>query len=671
MKTHNKYLRAIRQSYSTLFVAAALCSIDMSAQSQMIVNPPVISSQAEIYPNDNPEAGAPYGYRASLGKKLHGTFFKEIPVQMNREIHIEASGNSQTFYFYVFNTNAPELYCATFKCEANTDFDEYVTVPSQGTYMVIAIKMPGLPRSFFYNNEDYITANITVNEVNSPLVKVGSLFMYHPQDTSCIYNSFTCNAKGGADPMILVIEGQGDNSKVVAYNDNSNSSSVFNWGVNAFVSKQYINPTTGIVVVDRNGNVVPDELEETNGSSDIYIGCKNVDMETSYGFGLGFEDAIESAPATDDYDAFMWALGRWNGEKMLVSSKFATLGYSSAKAFLDSVLYQAYGVVPSGLVNVPVIGSTYFEVWGDYVNGKLTPNHIAVKKTIDGVPHGYDYESKLGPNKRIFHTADMIGEGVYGTVKWHYVLPISIPPYRKDSLELCVVDNIDEVLDAIELAGTALPSTVKINFAKYYDKAKAAHIQSVYNDYEHLNTNRDYLNLRRVCALNPKAIYLAYKKLTEGDYFAIKLIEDMQSAQNTSLMNSIATYNQAHAYSNTGKRIIYSAFANATRFVNMIVSQSIGDNSYLETVSDRYSDDESAFRISQNNGSLNVGFDIERDSYVSITVSSLDGSFHRQVLPRTELEQGSHCYSVDLPSGNYTVSYNLNGNAFYKKINLK
>ncbi|MBR5533028.1 MAG: hypothetical protein IKU59_06965 [Bacteroidales bacterium] len=323
------------------------------------------------------------------------------------------------------------------------------------------------------------------------------------------YNIFTTNTWVGSESMnqeadpILWLKKYRDNGPpiIVAYNDNNNTLSDFYWGKNAriryYVSggQYYFPPRHTIFFSSAN----PGTFSNVEWC-DVYHSKLRGESETSWNIAgfpmLKHEDAIVSAIRNSNierYNCISWSAGityenLWpsnsvgNNNILWFDSLYNNQPvHSRTETFQRPSSMQRYTRSGNDSVNAVVA------LWGIIEpNGDTTFTHASIRNNIyDGIPHGYDWESKLGLGVRLFHPCHALRGNDslpgYGQIVAYY-RPIdenSTYSFRTIQEQVAEEDIIVETdlltdtdLEIINNITINIPSIQKSNFETLYNNWK-------------------------------------------------------------------------------------------------------------------------------------------------------------------------------------------------------
>lgn len=670
MKTHNKYLKAIRQSYSTLFAfVAAACSMSVNAQ---YVNP--IDMPYDVYPDVSNDTIAPYSYRGKINYEMPYTYHENIYMGSSgtMAINITTRSNgitpSPTFYnykvyAYIFNTDNPASYSMTLVSRyASGQIFSALNVPA-GNYTIVVTT----------DNKNSIMRNITINGQTRTSCIINNCFIPCSLEADIPYHTFTCNTVNSShmNPMILMLD-TGIEGKVIASNDDGGQTGSINWHSNSYIYKSFDTPVNGLIAFNRVSSHALPVMCTPIPQTDLYIGCRDISEETSSAISLFTGTAMLSSDIDNEqYDSFAWAAGMWdcvlNPSSVLFGNKFTE---DDRIEYLDSI-YSAAGFTRTGATDEDCCIKVYGKV---NKKGVMSFKHAMIRKNNKEFAHGYGWESKLGLGNRIFHTEGSL-QAAHGDVIYRYknkrnwIFNDSCLNFQERFERENVPFNSNETDMIDEIIGDELTASEVAVFNTIYSNAKQ------YMS-EHALTNEDrfdnpfYLQLISKCASKEECIFIAYKHLTEGDQFAVNLIEDISLVSYSEFLTAMRLYNNSHMTAPNGKTILRTPFSNASRLVKMILEEDYM-NSSPAVAKASYSSEEDAFSLSVSGHDIELSLDLQRNSKVSVYLTALDRQQVSYPVRNISLQQGKQSVSITAPiAGMYLVTCNINGCIYTKKIKI-
>ena len=597
---------------------------------------------------------------------------------------------------YLFYKSDPSVYSKRF-----STINHYViwqdTLPIAGEYCLILE-----PKNT--NEEGY--ASIRINNSNfyrncyimqDRPIKIEKILPGQNMITNIanvFYNMFTTNnwsrnpdATHTPDPALWlkqrIITGVDTSDIIVAYSDNNTVRSGFDWGNNARI-RILLNPDN--------------EYYLTLTSALPYIQSSNPDICDVYHSkliqdptrmpNLIPEDAINSRGGIildPDYNCYAWSAG---SNSKQISPSFPN---EDNILWFDS-LYNNVRVHSKGgyfqrdrnLVRCTRDGAdstnAIIAIWGDIrPDGSYYIRHAAIKNNqYDGVPRGYDWESKDFMFSQFFHPRDAISGADsingYGQILEYYrpivddfTMTSSQRVYNRQIEEEIIYESVsitEEDLTIINNIISSIPLTQENKFDLLYDKwKKYSSQQRGLSSIWDLKKSYLYQDLLATMQEIENGEYIAYKKFAEGDIFSMLLIEDYAKS------NKVAKEEWDNIfYNESPQQVKRTQQSEVNIFIKNIIAiqnnESINNNDISLNKSD-------AFRVFISNNNLNIIVNIEEVSTYRIEVIDLSNNYIQTVVPEIRVQAGEYEHIVNVPSGNYIVAYYLNGNLYSKKLTIK
>jgi len=491
-----------------------------------------------------------------------------------------------------------------------------------------------------------------------------------PYERYCIFT-----AKSTNDVEMFLIN---SNNEVIAHNNDYTGVSDYDWGTEARVDLLGGDSLKAVVLipyrpyVEYEDYLYDDEytLPDSNpdGITDIYLGCKFFSMNNmSYYFpNLKSNDALISAGTAIDYNCHRWTA---YPTTYLFRQPYLTGNHTSTS--IAYYLCNYHGFTEYGATE----DNSDVDIWEHL--GYAT--HTSVRSYGGGAggnSYGYDWESKLGNNKRIMHPRyalvnnDVNNYGAYGHVVKYL---IKDPNYIASEL---VFENVefteDEHLQIASLAQMASQeereylSTMmgKIENSIFEKCISNLGLLSIYD--------KDYKELANTCSKSPTMQGLLLEKLSEGKSLAGLLFIDATRADNEDIIEKVTNYETLKTTTQNGEEIIRMDISEAILYAKEILAKLNGTErkSMEEGVS--YSNEGSTISISVNGKTAQVSFDLNKESDVSLSVENVTGRSWMDVLDGKKLKTGIHRYSVHVDtSGIYAISLMINGRVYTKKFSVK
>lgn len=291
----------------------------------------------------------------------------------------------------------------------NTDYSRIsITVPATGDYELLVHSFDcSAGRCNIYKDGVLLAENALLG---------GSKLTADPFFTG-VRNFFTANSSD-ADTILYVMD---TSHRVIAYNDDfiyaPDAVGDHNWGTDSRVHANI--PVSPWYVF------VANKTAGTTGTTDIYVGCKDDSEIYPSHQDLDAIDSIESAACSSGYNCIAWSGGitfgfiqpfRENDQSNSLSPWYDYDPDTAFDRFYGNEPLRYYGATT--YENTLAASESVIDL---YCHSTLGYSHAAVKKPGNGMPHGYDWESKTGVGSpRIFHPRYALEGQDYGSVSRYY-----------------------------------------------------------------------------------------------------------------------------------------------------------------------------------------------------------------------------------------------------------
>lgn len=619
----------------------------------------------ECFPNEGDSISPPFYYTAELNKNVFYTF---------RRLEYYIQGQTINFQTDVLNGVQHVLNIFSKDCPADYSW----STASTGEHASLSVTIPHA--GFYYvmvrtdDNDSWGTCNLTINNdrifENIPVCCSKTEIALPPSWG----NTYSCFAKSkNGDPVIMLM----DNGSVVNYNDNypyDASLSDYDWGKNARIdgelsSGQWIFVTTRSLARDL--------------KFDIYTGCeKMVTFANSNLYNafpnLKVDDSLRSSAETynREYNCISWAVGEWLVGYWLGGYASVTTSEIKYKDVIDSI-FSAYGYG-----QVESATSADIDLWGkeDASTGQMKCTHASIKSKSHLYAAGYDWESKIGADVRMFHPRYALNDGTYGNIFAHYASPYYnsyfhpgdttyLPPiFMNFTLNQNEYNKIENGISLTKGSQQSL-------FADLYEECQrngAIKVSISIDTYEEVYP---YSKLLSLCKENPELCYLLYQKICKREILAIKLLKDMIVDNDKQLVKDVAEQIEKTRLSlaNPKQKIWCPLQAEAMLWVKTLLTLKRDVKSIAQMTGKSLSLSNDAIINADVNGrALTIRFDLPTDANVSVLVGNLDGSIIKNIINQRRMTAGSQQASMILPRpGIYTIGVVINGSTYKKKINVK
>lgn len=573
------------------------------------------------------------------------------------------------------------------------------TAPYDGNYRILVRKNSASTDGTCHL---YLTGMLNgyyVNELTVGMyVAVSGTEIECPETVSQWMSWFTADLTGDSHLLLL---NKSSPERIIAENDDWTRTSDFDWGNTSRIWGNFQTVISSVVVVSGSSY-------STTGNCDLYMNCKNSNIADKLISGtddplfpnLKAIDAIQSAPATFDYNCIAWS-GGITSEKVdptLYSSDYCNLVYTGLPAPNDSIC-EEFSSFDNYYTSERYVGATVYiisdstesivDLWynpNNNFNEKIT--HASVRKPGNNHPHGYDWESKPGSYQRSFHPRHSLENNVvfgYGFVGTYYVPDLS----NKKSLMmldesiargLSIIENV--VLNPKELGviNQILNNNSSIQFdilkEKYelwketWNKPEIA----VHSRLSRYASSQEYYNFLNQCEIVGKDSWLfLFKKFYEGDTYTVVPIEELVIKKNMGILDAIKEENNLKKYNESGARIVRTFSTNTMKFIKKFLENEFNTTSFSE---DFHYSNENIFSVFPNPTTdyCQISFEINEFAEVSAYLIDLKGNVVSEFFSRKEHTRGKYNYPQylpNLPEGPYLVKLKVNNTDNVKLLIIK
>jgi len=251
--------------------------------------------------------------------------------------------------------------------------------------------------------------------------------------------------------------------------------------------------------------------------SDLYLELNNTPSNVLSSFpNVSKDESYCSGPASSIYNCISWTVG--------VTNDWIWPGDYSISNF--DALYNSYGYTRTG-ANADNAAIAIWVKDGIFKHGSVRKNSTIPK------PHGFDWESKCGPQERVMHTRNALAGNIYGSIAYYY-RPINGTVNTLASLPEVTRSTFSSTdMNIIETLNEEIPANIKSEFNKKYAAWK-----ETWNNPEiafesnprNYAESEEYSALCQFCQQYGKPSWpLFIEKLSEGDVFVCNLLEDLTS----------------------------------------------------------------------------------------------------------------------------------------------
>ena len=618
----------------------------------------------------NPEGNYVY----SMNMPVKYTYYRTVSLTAGQSFFVATDGvNNFGHILELFHATKPDQYSwvnkSNSRCLASID----ITIPESGTYYV---------RVRSSKNAASGTTNLNINGQNYyygiPLYSMG---IRVKQDNETIYNTFTCYATNNTDPRIWIEEGAGSANpgKISAFNDDySGGGGNFNWGSNSRI-KTIFPRTMHAVQVTSYGSSTP------VGTCDLYAKCRNSGIYP-YFPNLKADDAIQSAPASTNYNAFAWSGGitqrrEWPDSR---TSEYFVDGdpLASFDNFYGDDRHTFCGIQSrTGATEANSVVDLYGTLNSD---GSVTFDFASITKGADFHPHGYAWETKPGDNMRTFHPRYALNSGTNQVIKYYRRVSTGSGPQLYYTLAEAIAAG-KTVIEQVEFTDfeksviTSMKETMSTseinNFTIKFNAWKAACNRSYSSSATTYKKFPEYSALVSYCRSTPGSEYLVFETLGNDEDLAAILLEDITiatSLSNRQKLDNIKATNARQKTNSSGATIVRFPYTNAMKLVKNLLSnpmyapqEAAPETTNTDGMSYSNSDQ---FNVINRNGEITMNFTLPKDSKITLSIMDLNARPVTTILSDQSLVAGDYNYTAGLTPGIYLVELFVNGKYNVKKV---
>ena len=635
----------------------------------------------------------PINYGYSLDQRYSYTTYIPLSYSDSTKVTLYApSANDPMFGFY---ESLVEYKAYIFNEDCS--YSKSVSTTNKSFYWQDSIP-PGNYYILFEAKDDFGYATLRINSTmykycySSKVEKDVELLSDSKYSIGGYYNIFTTNAISNnttiAHPKLWFKKKTFDEGEIIVnYDGICSVISNYDWKNNARIrcfipggETKYL-PQYSVLLSSGNPqstlndeicNIYYSKLRGVDENDDILNGFPN----------LLFQDAIMTESKNEYYNCISWSaqvLDRYLWPDSIVGSNdihwFDMLYNNEPVPNWDGRLFQRNQNLPRYTRNGATEENSVIDLWGiEDLAGNIKYTHASITNNAkDGIPHGYDWESKIGKEARIFHPRYALTGSEYGRVVAHYRLVDEEVNYKTKTMQQQVAEE-DIIIETITLTESELavidnvisniPLIQETNFNTLYDSWKQIVEQNKYkaNLWEYKKCSQYSVLLTCMQGIDDGE-YLAYKKFAEDDFMSILLIQDF--AYSTDKTKDV--WNIAFDNSNMGN-VMRSQKSSANLFIKNIIEEKT--DIYNNGAGRNFSNTD-YFHVTSSSNTIKINIEIEEVSTYKIEVIDLSNNYIQTVVPETIVQAGAYEHSINVLRGNYVVAYYLNGNIHAKKVLIK
>lgn len=601
------------------------------------------------------------------------TYYTYASFTAGQQVFIATNATNFQHVLEMFNYSDPQSY-SWITISNNSLASINVTIPSTGLYM---IKI----RSWIQSQQGLVNLNVNGQNYYTDCVASGYSGFRCDAPTGT-YNYFTTYISG--DARIWLEDNSSFPGRIVAFNDDYSGSGDYYWGLASRINKNFTVPIKG-AQFSSYSSYTP------TGACDYYIKCMNSNI-TSYFPNLKTDDAIQSAPESNEYNCASWGGGRNNLGRYFWASNPPTSTNLSIDWYVAGNFWQSWdnflGNQPARWFNAP----TYTRTNANATNGEIAMwynstsyqyTHFSVRKPANNQPHGYDWESKPGGLMRTFHPRDALIDNSYngyGQISQYYTRS-SLKSYSLEeslALGLTVLQkvslDVEENSKLKDLKSSIADNEVVLfdkKMQKLIDKSNSPQLIMQSNPYFIFQTE-EFKDILNYCKTKDKAVWpmLFENAFIEDDLdkrdLSILLLNET-TAEYSNLMTEVKDEWSKNNYTPEGAYIAPSPIVNTQNFIKKLLA-------FKSEVKDQGMDNQDIFSVYPNpfKYQTNLTFKVpDNNSTVTLKVFDIKGNQLATHFNNQSYNAGTQQViwkANNYQPGIYYFSLTINGKTFNRKF---
>ena len=603
------------------------------------------------HPTEGDSLMPPIHYYAELNKEVFYTFCRLMYFTDNWTVYVNVcKDQSMKTIVHIFNRD--NIFYSATSPVMNTDNDTFsYTITQAGFYYVLVRG---------YTPDDWGTCDVSISHPTHgyEFEDVPVNCSYTIIDSPEVNTPYVCFAMNN-DPIIFLMN-SGNGGSIIKYNDDYYSSNCdYDWKNNARIDED-LSSGQWIFTMTKSFPT------RTAKKCDIYTRCPK-GGEHSFFPNYKWGDIIESSPdTTRRYNCLSWAVGEW----LVWHAGTSEDGWN---LYSDSVL-AAYNYITC------TENQATIDLWAvPDNNNDYEYTHFSVKKGGHAYAGGYDWESKLGSDDRVFHPRYALrDEYGWGDVIRHYkknpngTVPgpgVLLNSHQEDPI-IINVGMTQEEFGEIEKGVISIPQETIIGFSTLSERCKSDgkfKVTLIIDSYEKVESYKPLLDY---CKKHPELQHLLCQKICEGDVLAIKLLKDLTLSGTQAPMWKKAI-NDVQELCNQQKDVkcLHNAQSYGLYLIKLLLADSKEIPFFAEDVT--YSNSP-VMQVKTNGRQLSINFNLDADAIVSVCVGDMDGSMINSIANNCRLAKGEHTVNYQVPqAGSYAIGLIVNGSVYKKTIFVK
>ncbi|MFW5879912.1 MAG: T9SS type A sorting domain-containing protein, partial [bacterium] len=466
----------------------------------------------------------------------------------------------------------------------------------------------------------------------------------------------------------------------------------FSWGLASRVKKDF-SVRIGAALISSYSSYNP------TGTCDLYMMCQNSTITSSFP-NLKSDDAIQSAPASNNYNCASWGGGKVDLGRYFWASNPPTSSNLSSPWYVSGNFWQSwdnfFGNNPSRFTGAP----DYTRSGANSLNGEVAMwynstsyqyTHFSVTKPANDQPHGYDWESKPGGLKRTFHPKDALNDNSYygyGQISLYYIREnTALKSYSLEesvSLGLTVLQDVklnNEEKEQLKLLKAEIPVEASNKFKeklnRLYSKANSPEILKHSNPF-FLYETAEFSEMIDFCNAQGETVWpLLFENIFFSDNREIEdlsvLILNEVTPDYGHLMEEVKEEWNTNNYTQEGAYIAPSPVANTKNYAKKLLSLKSGSESISADDEFRL-DNHELFSVFPNpfKYQTNIKFNVIVDnSNVTLKVFDINGKLVESVFTNANYSTGSHetnWSANNCEPGLYFFNLTINGKSMNRRF---
>ena len=581
-------------------------------------------------------------YNAELNKQVFYSFFRLEYFHQGQHVTFQTNGTSLSHALNLFSMDAPSVLSRVAVSGPTGEISLSADIPQSGFYFVLLRTT---------NPSEFGTCNLCINNDkcfdNVPICSSSTVIQHPFISLSCCY--FAVSEDG--DPFICLM---GEDDRVNAYNDDypfNPENSNYNWGKNARINR--LSGQSGWLFTTTKSYPTP-RLQKC----DIYVECRSAEVDSIKYPNLRFDDAILSFDPvgySENNNCYAWSVGIWNA--WIDENNIGTT-QEAFDAFFEQNGFHRTNSSEAAVIDLYMTGNDI--------------THASVKSKAHQYAAGYDWESKLGHNIRIFHPRNALCGEYYGEVVAHYTKGNNMIVLDPDPNPILDFSFTEPEMIKIDNGIKKIPNNIKDSFWELYNEYQNDSTIATVNKTSHFDRARVYGALLNYCLGNPNIAFLLYKEASRRSVFPMKLLHDITMTTHPDLLEYVRETcknicnereNKPLPNIQAEEILLSKALLAGTTSRHQVEGLAAGNAT---------SSDDFALSVTFQNHIANISFDLSEESEIRLVLVDLNSFAKKDLIRRKTFEAGTHniSYSLNQP-GLYSIGLMVNGGCYEKKFKVE